>query len=125
MVKYSTLDEARKAIGFTFAVPQTLPDDYQMKDIIVLSNNLVEIFYWKGDSRIIYRTAKGNDDISGDYNVYDKVKTITVGNTKILVKGNNDGINLATWTNDEVSFSLSFDEAVTEKILATIIKSIE
>ncbi|WP_196605386.1 stalk domain-containing protein [Pectinatus haikarae] len=125
LVNYSTLDEARKAIGFTFAVPTILPDGYQMKDIIVINNNLAEIFYLKGDSQIIYRTAKGNADISGDYNVYDKVKTVTVGNTEITVKGKSDSINLATWTKGGASFSLSFDEAVNEKALSTIIKSIK
>ncbi|WP_196591925.1 stalk domain-containing protein [Pectinatus frisingensis] len=125
LVNYSTLDEARKAIEFTFAVPTILPDGYQMKDIIVINNKLVEIFYLKGDSRIIYRTAKGHSDISGDYNVYDKVKTVTVGNTPITVKGKSDSINLATWTKDGASFSLSLDQAVNERALSTIIRSIK
>ncbi len=64
-------------MGFNFAIPTTLPDGYQMKDIIVTSNKLAEIFYLKGDNQILYRTAKGNADISGDSNVYDKVKTLT------------------------------------------------
>ncbi|OAJ73333.1 copper amine oxidase [Brevibacillus sp. SKDU10] len=125
LVNYSTLDEARKAVGFTFAVPATLPDGYQMKNIIVISNELVEISYLEGDNQITYRTAKGNADISGDYNVYDKDKTITVGNTKITVKGKGDSINLATWTKDGTSFSLAFDVPVNEKTLSTIIERIK
>lgn len=125
LVNYSTLDEARKAIRFTFTVPRDLPAGYQMKDIIVISNNLAEIFYLKGDSQIIYRTAKGNADISGDYNAYDKVRIITAGNIPITVKGKSDSIKLATWTNDGISFSLSFNEAVNEKELLTIIESIQ
>lgn len=124
LVNYSTLDEARKAAGFTFAVPATLPDGYQMKDITVISNSLAKISYSKGDNHIAYRTAKGNADISGDYNVYDKVKPITVGNTKITVKGKGDSINLATWTKDGTSFSLSFDVPINEKTLSTIIEGI-
>lgn len=124
LVNYSTLDEARKAVGFTFAVPATLPDGYQMKDITVISNSLAKISYSKGDNHIAYRTAKGNADISGDYNVYDKVKPITVGNTKITVKGKGDSINLATWTKDGTSFSLSFDVPINEKTLSTIIEGI-
>ncbi|MGG0797338.1 stalk domain-containing protein [Brevibacillus laterosporus] len=124
LVNYSTLDEARKAVGFTFAVPATLPDGYQMKDITVISNSLAKISYSKGDNHIAYRTAKENTDISGDYNVYDKVKPITVGNTKITVKGKGDSINLATWTKDGTSFSLSFDVPINEKTLSTIIEGI-
>lgn len=125
LVNYSTLDEARKAVGFTFAVPETLPDGYQMKEIIVISNNLAKISYLNGDNQITYRTAKGNADISGDYNVYDKVKTIPVGNTQITVKGKDDSINLATWTKDGTSFSLSFDVPINEKTLSTIIDGIK
>lgn len=125
LVNYTTLDEARKAIGFKFTVPTTIPDNYKMGDIIVIGNELAEILYRYDDKEILYRTAKGNADISGDYNDYDKVKTIIIGNTEATVKGKNDSINLATWIKDGVSFSLSFDEAVNEKVLSKIIGSIE
>jgi hypothetical protein len=119
------LAEARKAVGFKFAVPDTLPDGYQMKDIIVISKNLAEISSLKGNKKIVYRTAKGDADISGDYNVYDKVKTITIENTDITVKGKSDRINLATWKKNGISYSLFFDEAINEKTLSTIIESIK
>jgi hypothetical protein len=125
LVKYNTLDEARKAVGFNFAVALALPEGYEMKDVMVISNKLAEVFYMKGDNRILYRTAMGNDDISGDYIVYDKVKTVTVGNIEVIAKGNGDSINLATWIKEGVSFSLSFGEAVNEKELSTIIESIK
>ncbi|HEX3028228.1 MAG TPA: DUF4367 domain-containing protein, partial [Clostridia bacterium] len=125
LVNYNTLDEARTAVGFTFAVPSALPDGYKMGDIIVISNELAEIFYRNGDKEILYRTAKGNEDISGNYTVYDEVKTITVGNTGVIVKGKGDSINLATWTKGGISYSLSFDEAVNVKTLSTIIESIK
>lgn len=125
LVKYSTLDEARKAIGYDFAVPATLPEGYEMKDIIVISNNLAEVFYMKDDSSILYRTSKGTVDISGDYNEYDNVKTVIVGNAEVTVKGNGDSINLATWSKDGVSYSISFGEAVNEKALSTFIESIK
>jgi hypothetical protein len=125
MIKYSTLDEARKAVGFNFLIPTALPDGYQMKDIKVINNSMAEIFYKKDDYKILYRTAKGNADISGDYNIYDKVKTITVGNIQVTIKGKSDSVNLATWSKDGVSFFLSFDEAVNEKVVSTIVESIK
>lgn len=125
IIGYSTLDEARKAIGFQFATPSILPDGYKMKDIVLINNELAEVFYFKRDRSILYRTAKGNDDISGNYNTFDKVKTITIGNMEVTIKGLNDSINLATWSKDGISFSLSLDEAVNEVELSTIIESIK
>lgn len=125
LVNYGTIDEAKKAVGFNFMVPAALPDGYEMKDITVIGKIIAQISYLKGDSKILYRTSKGNEDISGDYNDYNSVKTITAGNAEITVKGNGDGINLATWTRDGASFSLSFDEAVGEKTLSAIIESIK
>lgn len=125
LVEYNSLDEAQKAVGYTFATPKAVPDGYQIKNIIVISNDLAEIFYTKGDSTILYRTAKSNTDISGDYTVYDAVSTITIGNAEVTVKGSNACINLAVWSKDGVSYSLSFTQAVSEKELSTIIQSIQ
>lgn len=125
LVNYKTLDEARKAVGFSFAVPTNLPTNYEMKDIIVISNNLAEIFYQQDNQEILYRAAKGNEDISGNYTVYEEVKTVTVGNTKVTVKGKSGLINLATWTKDGISYSLDFDEACDLKSVTSIIESIQ
>jgi hypothetical protein len=125
LVNYNTIDEARKAVGFTFAVPSVMPDSYNMKDIIVISNDLAEVFYYKGDNCILYRTAKGNDDISGDYNIYTEKKTITIGNAKITCKGENGSIKLATWSNDGISYSLSFKEGIDENGLTKVIENIK
>lgn len=126
LVDYNTVDEARKAVGFNFGVPSILPDGYKMGDIVVISNELAEIFYKNGENTILYRTAKGNTDISGNYTVYNKVKTITVASTDITIKGTSDNnINLATWTKDGVSYSLSFQQGVTQEALSAVIESIK
>ncbi len=125
LVNYNTIDEARKAVGFTFDVPSVIPDSYNMKDIIVISNELAEIFYCKGDNRILYRTAKGNADISGDYSVYTDQKTITIGNAKITCKGEKGSIKLAIWSKDGRSYSLSFEEGIDEQGLTKVIENIK
>lgn len=125
LVSYSTLEEARKAIGFSFAVPTRLPANYQRKDIIVIDGDLAEIFYRNGNKNILYRTAKGNSDISGDYTVYEEVKTAEIGNMKVTMKGKGSLINLALWTKGGISYSLNFDEACDLKSVTSIIDSIK
>ena len=124
-VSYKTLDEARKAVGFSFAVPTSLPANYQMKDIIVISNDLAEIFYKKDNKEILYRTAKGNLDISGNYTVYEEIKTVMVGSAKVTTKGKGNLVNLAIWTKDGISYSLDFDEACDLKAVSSIIESVK
>jgi hypothetical protein len=125
MAKCNTLEEARKAVGYDFAVPSTLPDGYEMKGITVTGGRMVQVSYLKGENRVLFRTAQGKDEISGDYNVYDKVSTISVGEFKVAIKGNHEGIHLAAWHKDGGSFSLAFSESVKEQELSTIITSIK
>jgi hypothetical protein len=125
LVEYNTLDEARKAVGFEFGIPSVLPDGYKTDKFIVISNDLAEIFLIKDSNKILYRTAKGKNDISGDYNTYTKVNTIKHDNVEITTKGSENAIKLATWSKEDISYSLSFDEAVSEKVLLSIFDSIK
>lgn len=122
---YKTIDEASKAVGFTAVAPSVLPDGYKTNDISVISNKLLQVSYSKDLKNIVYRTAIGNGDISGDYNTYDNTKTITVGSTEVTCKGLKDGIKVATWTQNGTSFSLSFDEPTNDQIILSIIQSIK
>ena len=125
LVSYSTLDEARKAVGFSFAVPTVLPADYQRTDIIVIDNNLAEIFYKKGTQEIRYRTTRGNADISGNYTAYDEVKTVAVGSSKVTMKGKNGLVNLAIWSKDGISYSIDFDEACDRNTVSSMIEDVK
>jgi hypothetical protein len=125
LVSYSTLDEARKAVGFAFAVPTSFPTEYQRKDIIVIGNYLAEIFYNKGDQKILYRTARGNSDISGNDTAYEEVKTVAVGSSKVTMKGKNGLVNLAIWSKDGISYSLDFDEACDQNTVFSIVAGVK
>ena len=51
--------------------------------------------------QMVIRKASGageNADISGDYNVYNETSTVTVGEYTVTLKGNDQKVNLATWT---------------------------
>lgn len=127
LVTYKTVVDARNAVGFQFAVPlpTSMPEHYSVSDIIVISGKLAEIFYDKDDHKILYRTSKVKGDISGDYNVYDTTNTVTVGSLNVACRGTKDGIKVATWSDGDTSYSLSFDEAVSQKELIAIIENIK
>lgn len=124
LVEYKTLADARKAAGINFAVPTIMPVGYNIKNIALISSKLATVDYVSSDKKIAYRTEKGNANISGDYNVYTTVRSISIGTLKVITKGTKDDVSLAEWSQDGVSYSLSFDEPVQGKTLAAIIDSI-
>ncbi|WP_313577956.1 hypothetical protein [Lacrimispora sp.] len=86
-VDCENIADAEKLAGFTATLPKTIPDGYTQKSIEAVKNNTVQIIYENGENKIVFRQARGNDDVSGDYNEYK--------------------VNLATWVSGGFSFAIS------------------
>ena len=79
---------------------------------------------WNSDSLMV-RKAKGNDDVSGDYNSYSEVHSLNIGDLQITVKGENHMIYVATWTDGSYSFAITTNNALSEEQIADIIKQVK
>lgn len=123
ITEYKTAEDAEKAISFKAKLPSKLPDGYKMSFISVISGETLNIFYSNGTNEICYRMAKGNEDISGDYNVYKTKNEVTVNGLNVTLRENGETSG-AVWTNDGYSFSLFCKKALTEKEMTDIISSI-
>lgn len=108
----NSLDEAIKISGINISVPDSI-DGYPTIIYRAMKDSTVEIIYRNGNEEIRVRKAAGSDDISGDYNNYSQTKIISSGDISVTEKGNNDKISLATWTNGNYTYSITFDPAVT------------
>lgn len=75
----------------------------------------------RGDVQTLIRKAPGEEDISGDYNVYDTMTEKTAGKISVTLKGDGDGYVLALWTADGYSYALSLENPVTEEELLEIL----
>lgn len=80
-----------------------------------------QITYEGENQTVTYRKAPGEEDISGDYNVYDMVTETVAGETSVTLKGDGDGYVLALWTADGYSYALSLENPVTEEELLEIL----
>lgn len=80
-----------------------------------------QITYEGENQTVTYRKAPGEEDISGDYNVYDTVTEKTAGKISVTLKGDGDGYVLALWTADGYSYALSLENPVTEEELLEIL----
>ena len=122
-VEYKTVDEAQKVLPFSLVVPSNVKG-YELTNVSVMSNEMLQLIYENGDKEITYRVEKGSDDISGDYNVYKDIKTVKVGDVEVKVRKSEETMS-AIWTNGDLTFSLYSNGNLTEKNITDIISSIK
>lgn len=102
-----TLQEAEELVDFKANILTKIPDGYVQDSIYVIGDDIIQVIYLNEDSEICFRQAKGEDDISGDYNEYNETNTINVNGVDITTKGNNGKVNLAIWAKDGYTFAIS------------------
>ena len=120
---FDTIDEAQKALKFKVTVPKELLGKYNIKYINTISRNLFQICYISKQGDIIFRMGQGLNDISGDYNNYKTNNTVNVNGKNIKLKGNDNLINIATWSANDMSYSISINDGMKQDDIIKIIKS--
>ncbi len=112
-VDCSTMDSARKIAGFSIKIPEKMPVGYLQSLIQASENDMIKIFFENSEKTIEIRKAKGSEDISGVYTVFEEKNTVDVGSIKVSTKGRDGKINVATWNDGEYAYSITvnIDEA--------------
>lgn len=122
--EYETLAEAARAAG----VQLTAPDSVNGSDRRIfraIENDLLEVIYCKGEEEIAHiRKAVGAGDISGDYNVYPQVDTVTVNGAEVTRKGDAGKVSLATWTAGEYTYSISVESGISAREMTRLISAV-
>lgn len=124
LVEYKTVDEAKNTLSFDAPVPTFVPDGYKIDYVGTIAGETLQIFYKNGKNEIVFRAAKGSDDISGDYNVYKNTKTVSVNGTDAKYRENGETSG-AVWTKDGLTFSVYADTVISEKDASDIIASVK
>ncbi len=123
-IPYEKIDAAKAALSFNPSVPSYLPAGYEIDEITVVDNDFLQIIYINdNDETIYYRTAVGNEDISGDYSIYTNTKTIKVGDLEVTAKGNAN-IAVAVWNTGNLTYSIQSEKELSEKEIVDIIHSL-
>ncbi len=123
-----TIEEAEELAGFTIKIPKKLPKGFYVSSIRVIKNELIEIVIEDEENTVYFRKGKGNEDISGDYNEYEKEKIVKVGDLDVKLRGNDGKINAATWSDGEYSYAIvinSGKEGIYTEIVVDIINNIQ
>lgn len=104
-VDCDTLADAAALAGFDIIVPDSV-DGYEERAITAMENDMIQVLYLHGDDQVCIRKAVGEEECSGDYNVYSEEKTVTVGDKAVTMRGNNGKVMVAVWTEGGYSYSI-------------------
>lgn len=122
--EYKTLEEAENSVEFKINPVRVLPKGFNIDNISVISNQIIQIDYNNGKNIISFRSGKEIENISGDYNIYEFDNKLTVNNVIIDLKGNkSNNVNLAVWSKDNISYSISSADGNDKDMILNMIKS--
>lgn len=123
-VEYEALADAAKAAGFEAAVPDTA-NGSDRRVFRAIENDLLEVIYRKGENETArIRKAHGTEDISGDYNVYAQVDTVSVNGADVTLRGDSGKVSLATWTVEGYTYSVSVENGISSADMAQLVSSV-
>lgn len=119
-----TLEEAIGITGFDMVIPEAM-EGYDRPTFQVMSGTMIQVVYRNdADGSVSIRKALGSDDISGDYNEYAQNRTVSVGELKVSVKGEQDLVHLATWTNSGYTYAVSVSSGLSDAAMAELVAEI-
>lgn len=125
IVEYSSRNELSSAVGFDVMEVQNIPFDVEETEYISYWKKLAEIVYLGSENTLTFRMSVGNEEISGNYNEYEEVKSYSVDSWIVTIKGKNGLYNLAIWSDSVFSYALEVDTSVSETDLLSMIQSIK
>ena len=123
IVDYETLEEAATAAGVTLKVPENV-QGYSEKTFQAIAKEIVQVVYSNNENRLFIRKANGDEDISGDYNLYKEEKQVKVGEYDVTLKGNDGKVSTAIWTKGGCTFAVMSDTPMTAEAMEAIIAEI-
>lgn len=119
----ATLADAQKLAGFAFQVPDTVTG-YADRSISAIANDIIQLRYDnQKDQSVLLRKAAGTEDVSGDYNTYDQVKTVTVKEKSVTMKGRDGKVFVAVWTQNGYSFAIDSDAGLSTDVVTALVQA--
>lgn len=117
--------ELSQALGFSVTDITDIPFEVKNTEYTNGWNEFAQIVYQGEDSEILFRKARGTDDISGDYNTYEDVKVVSIHHAEVTLKGESENYSLAIWQQDGFTYSLSMEPSGSEAVFVEMIRSIQ
>lgn len=125
---FDTIEAAQEKTGFGVSVPDAV-GDYENKTIracVPEGGQMLEVNYSdaQGERAAYIRKAPGDQDISGDYNSYASTQTVSLGELSVTIKGGDELVNLATWTDGGYSYAVAVNEGITDDDMMQLVSQV-
>lgn len=125
LISYNSIEALSEDLPFELYTPTALPEEYTLKGKYILFDRAAELSYFNGSEKIIFRMMKGNYDLSGDWNVYSDIITVSGNNYQLVTLKGEDGLyKLAIWRDDKNTFALKTSVFFSEEVFRQWIESI-
>ena len=129
MESVASADELFQKLGFPVSDLKDLPFTVEHTEYTNGWGEFAQIDYEgtdaEGDAQsLCYRKGTGEDDISGDYNVYEVDETVDVAGTQVTLKGSADGYVLAAWNADGYVYAVSVTKEISKDKMLQVIGDI-
>ena len=108
-IEVKTMEEAKNMAGFDLKLPE-IPAEYGKKMIQVLDSDdalTIEVIFWNNEDKEIRIR-----NISGDYTAYVQEQKVQAENRELTLKGEEDKVFLATWTEDGYTYSMYVEDGI-------------
>ena len=123
-VDCESMEDAKNLAGFDMVAPDEITG-YDKAIIQAVENDMIQVIYESGENRILIRKAAGSDDISGDYNVYEKEDEYTVDNVTIKCRSNDNKNYVITWTDGDFTYAIDSDAGIDEELTQQLVKLVK
>ncbi|WP_058304289.1 hypothetical protein [Gorillibacterium timonense] len=107
IAQYQNLSDLSQHLAFPLYDLETLPDGYKWESGSVWFGEIAQLNYSNGTEQLTMRMAPGKNDVSGDYNTYTQIETVSNEYGEWTIKGSNGLYSLVIWAKDGYSFSIS------------------
>lgn len=105
-------EELSGMLGFPITDIRDIPFTVTQTTYTSYWNRFGEITYDGDNQSICFRKQQGEEDISGDYNVYESEEEIEIGGCPVTLKGDGNRYYLAVWSDGIYSYSISAYEGI-------------
>mgnify|MGYP002524094667 CR=1 FL=1 len=121
---HDTLADAEKQSGFYITLPDAIGESNN-KIYRAMNDEMIEVIYVNGEDETgRIRKAHGSENISGDYNEYAEIATVSVGGIDVLFKGDAGIVKLAVWTNNGYTYSVSSEAGLTADEMTALVSAV-
>ena len=124
---FSPMAELSQVLGFS--VPEVKNIPFEVTSTVYTNgwNEFAQVEYQgkSQDEAVLFRKARGTDDISGDYNTYSDVKEVTVKEVSVTLKGDDGQYKLAIWQQDGFAYSLNYEPGGSEAVFIEMIQNVQ